>query len=208
LPTLHPQRDRRRCERPVHGVPLAHFVGRVLHVRSRDDDLGHDLARSKGDLAGVRVGRSYEKLRSVDLAVPLCRSHLHLRAERDQRRPEAGGTDEIRRATSKDSGITILARLDEALAILGREEAVARAVVPVAGALAQVAGHGSHVSDLRAGDAPNGRSQGRELLANGRVAHQLVERDERANTHAGLVCRNAAEFLDVLMLTTRFGVSM
>ena len=75
-------------------------------------------------------------------------------AEGDERRPEGGGADEVGRPVGEDGVELVLSGGDERFAVGAfGQEAEAAAEVPAAGPLAEVAGDGAHVAQLRAGDA-------------------------------------------------------
>jgi len=94
---------------------------------------------------------------------------------------------------------------DQALAIFHGEQAEALSVVPAARALAEIAAHGCHVAELRAGDGRRGIG---ERLGGGfdvGVFGQFIQGDESADADPGAGLLDAFEFLDVLDVDHAFG---
>ena len=112
-------------QRPIERFLLTHFVGGVapcpggitISVRI---SLGSSAISRAVSFCGVTKNFSTATSR-----LPDGRNQLHLRAQRDQRRPQARRADEIRRSAAENRVIAILAIGDQALAVLHGEQAEA-----------------------------------------------------------------------------------
>src|SRR6202040_4044120 len=105
-----------------------------------------------------------------------------------RRMHEVGGT-----VVAEDGVVAVVPVDHHRLAAVLRQQAMAGAEVPAARALAEVAGNGAEVADLRPGDVAGGLRHHRQLPAYLRVGGQLVEGHQRADAQARAVDAQAAQ---------------
>src|SRR6202022_180052 len=119
----------------------------------RNGDLCQQLAWLHRDLAAGFIGRSDEEFVRRQFTSSLCRNKLDFRSQRDQRRTQAGGADEVRRsAVSEDGVVFIFAIRDQRTAVLVfAKQTESAAIVPATRALAQIAPNLPHMADRGAG---------------------------------------------------------
>ena len=201
------EHHRRSHQRPIERILVANFVRGILGATGgRHVYFGDDLVGQQDSFARIWRGRRDEELRGVHFAGAGGRGDLHLGAQGDQRRAQAGGRDELGRSGREDGVILVLAIGDEALAVFSAEEAEAVAEVPAARALRQVAADGSHVADLRRRDAAGGGGERRILGADGRVFQHIFNGGGGADAQSAGCLRDALEFLKVLDIDQALGL--
>ena len=148
---LHLEGDRGGRQRPIKSVLFPDFVCGILHARSGDQDLCQDFVRAPArSPASLSLAGLTKNLSRPTSRLPGRRRQLHLGAERDQSRSEAGCANEVSRTTAEDRVVPVVAGRDQALAVFHRKQTVTGAEIPASRPLAQIAADRSHIPDLRA----------------------------------------------------------
>ena len=125
---------------------------------------------------------------SGELALAVRAEDAHASAGGDERGRDAGGRDEVRRTVVAEDGVIAVVTIGDqrlaALLVFG-QQAEAVAEIPAARALAEVAAHGRHVADLRAGGVFGDGGERRVVLADVGVVGEVGDASQRADAQPG-----------------------
>ena len=197
---LHLQSNRCRRERPVERLLLPNLVSRVLHARpGSESPSGFRSGRARFR----ESSRSTERRRTSPARLPrlpVADTSFTFAPSATSAGPRLEALTKYAGPAAEDRVIPVLARLDQALAVLHAEQPLPAAVIPAARPLAEVAAHRSHVADLRAGDAANRLTRATGTRSGSQRCSPDSSNVDQPRRCAGrrLALRDAAKLLDAL----------